>query len=106
MSRDFILCSVPFLQRSSTPSPLLCSLTDIINNANAPIKTVENVSHQYAALLTTMVQELEEEPHWRGRFIDQFGMEVWREQRFLLAWEAALLEAGLISRWIAVFKKT
>ncbi|KAF9019377.1 hypothetical protein BDZ89DRAFT_1043934 [Hymenopellis radicata] len=104
MSREFILSAVPFLQRSGTPTPLLTSLIDILK-VDARIKTVENVSVQYATLLATTEQKLVEERATRSQFICTFGLEKWREHRFLLAWEAALLHAGLISRWIVVFKK-
>ncbi|KAF8913526.1 hypothetical protein CPB85DRAFT_553845 [Mucidula mucida] len=105
MSREFILSAVPFLRRAGTPTPLLTSLLDVLKIDDARIKTVENVSRQYAALLITTAEfELTEERATRSEFINRFGMQMWREHRFLLIWEAALLNAGLTCRWIVVFE--
>ncbi|KAK0196812.1 hypothetical protein F5146DRAFT_17764 [Armillaria mellea] len=97
MSKEFILCSLPL--RTSTP--LLVSLTGILSIcAPAKIKSVVNISEKYANALSNEAERLVEDRAKRIAFIDQYGLELWRERRFLMYWEAGLLDAGHIMRWI------
>ncbi|PBK81887.1 hypothetical protein ARMGADRAFT_1090753 [Armillaria gallica] len=41
----------------------------------------------------------------RITFIDQYGLDMWREQRFFMYWEAALLDVGHATRWIVELQK-
>ncbi|KAK0483979.1 hypothetical protein IW261DRAFT_991979 [Armillaria novae-zelandiae] len=97
MSKEFILCSLPL--RNSTP--LLVSLTDILSICTpARIKSVVNISEKYATALNNEVERLVENRTQRIAFIDQYGLEIWRERRFLMYWEAGLLDAGYVMRWM------
>ncbi|KAK0239809.1 hypothetical protein EDD85DRAFT_949638 [Armillaria nabsnona] len=97
MSKDFILCSLPL--RTSTP--LLVSLTGILSIcAPARIKSVVNVSEKYANALNNEAERLVEDRTRRIAFVDQYGLEIWRERRFLMYWEAGLLDAGHVTRWM------
>ncbi|KAK0228844.1 hypothetical protein IW262DRAFT_1353423 [Armillaria fumosa] len=97
MSKEFILCSLPL--RSSTP--LLVSLTGILSIcAPARIKSVVNISEKYANALNNEAERLLENRTKRIAFIDQYGLEIWRERRFLMYWEAGLLDAGHVMRWM------
>ncbi|KAK0463810.1 uncharacterized protein EV420DRAFT_1638725 [Desarmillaria tabescens] len=77
MSKNFILCSLPL--RTSTP--LLVSLTGVLS-------------------VLTQAERLVEDRAERIAFIDRYGLDMWRERRFLMYWEAALLDAGHVTRWI------
>ena len=95
----------PSLDMKATP--LLTSLDHnlkLLATGAAPllVESVQNVSAQYASYLERYVQELTDIPKVRDRFVAQWGMAGWREERLLVAWEAALFRAGLMSRW-AVF---
>ncbi|KAK0211042.1 hypothetical protein DFS33DRAFT_1379009 [Desarmillaria ectypa] len=97
MSKEFILCSLPL--RTSTP--LLVSLIDIISIcAPARIKSVVNISDRYAKALNNSADRLVEDRAERIAFIDQYGLDMWRERRFLMCWEAALLDVGHVTRWL------
>lgn len=132
MSTAFLQASIPFLARKHVtesqaksisqpgkstagrcpslamkPTPLLTSLDynlKLLTSGAAPmlVESVQNVSAQYADHLDRYVQELTDVPNVRDRFAAQWGMAGWREERALVAWEAALFRAGLMSRW-AIF---
>jgi hypothetical protein len=120
LSMPFILCALPFLPRrhvhprrhetQRTSTPLLTSLHQIIGLATSGpspfvIDNVRNVSEEYATTLETVVRELALNRQARSSFIDQWGMECWREHRFLTEWESGLLRAGHLMKWIVVVRK-
>lgn len=87
------------------PTPLLTTLAYILKllaSGKTPVavESVQDVSDQYAGYLESYVQELSAMPKIRDRFIAQWGMAGWREERLLTSWEAALFRAGLMSRWV------
>ncbi|KAK0441866.1 hypothetical protein EV421DRAFT_1904458 [Armillaria borealis] len=97
MSKEFVLCSLPW--RTSTP--FLVSLTSILSIcAPAMIKSVVNISNKYANTLNNEVERLVEDRTKRIAFMNQYGLEIWRERRFLMYWEAGLLDAGHVTRWM------
>ncbi|PBK78497.1 hypothetical protein ARMSODRAFT_968609 [Armillaria solidipes] len=97
MSKEFILCSLPL--RTSTP--LLVSLTSVLSIcAPARIKSIVNISEKYANALNNEAERLVEDRTKRIAFINQHGLEIWRERRFLMYWEAGLLDAGHVTRWM------
>ncbi|EKM55302.1 uncharacterized protein PHACADRAFT_184113 [Phanerochaete carnosa HHB-10118-sp] len=86
------------------PTPLLTSLDHhlkLLTSGATPlsVESVQNVSVEYASYLDRYVQELTEIPAVRARFVAQWGLAGWREERLLVAWEAATFRAGLMSRW-------
>jgi hypothetical protein len=88
-----------------TPTPLLTTLAHILKLlASGPVpsavESVQDVSDQYASYLERYVQELTNIPKVRDRFISQWGVIGWREERLLVSWEAALFRARLMSRWV------
>ncbi|PBK74279.1 hypothetical protein ARMSODRAFT_1060297 [Armillaria solidipes] len=102
MSKDFILCSLPL--RTSTP--LLVSFTRVLSVcAPTRIKSVVNISERYADALSSSAERLAEDRADRIAFIDQYGLDMWRERRFLMYWEAALLDVGHVTRWIVELQK-
>ncbi len=102
MSKDFILCSLPL--RTSTP--LLVSFAGVLSVcAPARIKSVVNISERYADALSRSAERLIEDRADRIAFIDQYGLDMWRERRFLMYWEAALLDVGHATRWIVELQK-
>ncbi|PBK82020.1 hypothetical protein ARMGADRAFT_1143784 [Armillaria gallica] len=62
--------------------------------APARIKSVVNISERFV-----------EDRADRITFIDQYGLDMWREQRFFMYWEAALLDVGHATRWIVELQK-
>ncbi|KAK0195652.1 hypothetical protein F5146DRAFT_1174735 [Armillaria mellea] len=102
MSKDFILCSLPL--RTSTP--LLVSFAGVLSVcAPARIKSVVNISERYADALTSSAEKLAEDRADRSAFIDQYGLDMWRERRLLMYWEAALLDVEHVTRWIVELQK-
>ena len=103
LSPEFILCALPLAYRSRLSSPLLGSLFEVMNIiqplTHIKIKTVENISKDYSSFLATMERNLVEQGTIRARLVDEHGLEKWRQERFLLAWEAALVDAGFMVRW-------
>lgn len=92
----------PFLDMQPTPlSTSLDHILRLLTSGATPlsVESVENVSGQYANYLDRYVQDLTEMPAVRARFVARWGMAGWREERLLVAWEAATFRAGLMSRW-------
>jgi hypothetical protein len=92
-----------------TTSPLKISLLDVVSRIQSRhpklnILSIENVSLHFSAKLRTLRQVLEEDRAQREWFIDVYGLEGWREKRFLLGWEAALLDANMLVRWIVAIQ--
>ena len=93
------------------PTPLLTSLDGILRlilSGPAPlaVESVQNVSEQYASYLDRYVHELANLPKVRDKFVTQWGLAGWREERLLVTWEAALFRAGLMVRWVVLVTRT
>ncbi|KAK0226162.1 hypothetical protein IW262DRAFT_1480353 [Armillaria fumosa] len=102
MSKDFILCSLSL----HTPMPHLVSFTGVLSLcAPARIKSIVNISKRYADALSSSAERLVKDRADRIAFIDQYGLNMWRERRFLMYWEAALLDVGHVTRWIVELQK-
>ncbi|KAK0504521.1 hypothetical protein EDD18DRAFT_1325919 [Armillaria luteobubalina] len=102
MSKDFILCSLPL----RTPMPHLVSFSGVLSLcAPAKIKSIVNISKRYADALSSSAERLVKDRADRIAFVDQYGLNMWREQRFLMYWEAALLDVGHVTRWIVELQK-
>ena len=122
-SKQFILCALPFLPRKHirprkyqrnvvhrTPTALLTSLPRVLELATAGpspliVEEVRNVSDKYATILDSVNGELEVDRQMRSAFIEEWGVDCWREHRLLTAWESGLLNAGFLMRWIVVVRK-
>ncbi|KAJ7286201.1 hypothetical protein C8J57DRAFT_1708554 [Mycena rebaudengoi] len=118
LSAQFILCSIPFLPRKyaihtrtppryRTSTPVLASINRILEllTAGPTLERVVNVSEQYAAALNVRSLHLEDDKDCRAAFIQQWGLAGWREERLMMAWEAALFSAGWLTRWVVVIRK-
>ncbi|KAJ7112453.1 hypothetical protein C8R43DRAFT_153168 [Mycena crocata] len=121
LSTQFTICAVPFMtrkypggsgapNRNRTATPLLASLHRVLELLTAgpaalALESVSNVSQQYADGLTAAAEHLEDDRATRTTLIQQCGMAAWREQRLMMAWEAALFSAGHLSRWVVVVRK-
>ncbi|KAI0780560.1 hypothetical protein BD413DRAFT_439056, partial [Trametes elegans] len=69
------------------------------------IELVRNVSAEYAAFLRRSVHDLEDDWEIRDAFVREWGLRAWREERVCTAWEAALVDAGLLAGWAIVVHK-
>ncbi|KAJ7137725.1 hypothetical protein C8R44DRAFT_727940 [Mycena epipterygia] len=121
LSTPFNLCAVPFLprkyavgapRRTRTATPLLASVHRVLEllaagpgPAALTLERVENVSKTYAEGLNAAAGHLEDDRATRAAFIQQWGVAGWREQRLMMAWEAALFSAGHLTRWVVVVRK-
>jgi hypothetical protein len=124
MDRSFILSALPLFPRKYFPSgnllpqrkstSLLTSLQHMIKlintspNSGSPsvtIESVHNVSGEYGKLLQETAAALEDSRCVREPFVLKWGVEAWREHRFWIAWEAGLLGAGFMQRWVIVVRK-
>lgn len=114
MSLDFILCAVLFLpidmhtggraaRINRTSAPLFIKLESVIallsSTGALPIKSIENISIEHTSMLYDLEQELVYNRDLRQEHIEDVGLEGWRKDRFMLAWEAGLLRAGKLARW-------
>ncbi|KAJ7172137.1 hypothetical protein C8R46DRAFT_1348614 [Mycena filopes] len=121
LSPHFTLCAVPFLPRkhcitSKTPNrtrtatPLLGSLHRVLELLTAgpaalALESASNVSGKYADGLSAAAEHLEENRAARTAFVHRWGVTGWREERLMMAWEAALFSAGHLTRWIVIVRK-
>jgi len=122
LSTSFILCALPFLPRKHlatdqnqetalrTSTPLLTSLHRVIElltstPSKLTIESILNVSASCVTGLNALEGELQDDRGIRTAFIDKWGVEGWREHRLMMAWEAGLLSAGYLTRWIVVVRK-
>ncbi len=125
LSTRFVLASIPFLPRRfaaskrsgktypsarRTVTPLLTSLDGIVKllvSGPSPlaIESVQNVSKDYAKYLSRYVQDLTQAPDVRTKFVANWGIEGWREERLLAAWEDALVNIGSLQRWVILVRK-
>jgi hypothetical protein len=69
------------------------------------VKAVSNISEEYATQLNMIGRELETDRRMRALLISQWGIEGWREHRFLMAWEAALFKVGYLMKWNVVVER-
>ncbi|KAJ7583062.1 hypothetical protein C8J56DRAFT_1168043 [Mycena floridula] len=110
----FVLSIMPFLPNSHgasrSPSPFQLTLHGILdllstNHSEVSIAAIHNVTATYADLLHTAHDGILQDRETRTRIIEQNGVSAWREQRFMLVWEAALMTAGYLNRWVIVLNK-
>lgn len=121
LSDNFVICAVPFLprmfpgvpsneDRARTSTPLLAPLHHIINcllsaSSAVKIESVMNIAQAHADTLYSKINERTTIPGCRQACIDNYGLEGWREQQFLMAWEAGLLVERHLTRWHVVVQK-
>ncbi|KAJ7085729.1 hypothetical protein B0H15DRAFT_1023325 [Mycena belliarum] len=120
LGAQFNICAIPFLPRryvrpgtsarNRTATPLLASFHRIlelltVGPAALILENVSNMSKKYTVGLEAAAAHLEEDPAARTAFIQQWGVAGWREQRLMMAWEAALFSAGHLRRWVVVVRK-
>jgi hypothetical protein len=121
MSRDFILCSIPFLLRtykgsnlkeapkhSRTTSPLLTrfnTFVALLSSESSKIRSIVDISRWHAHSLLQLEERLSNDRHLRMTCVQEEGIAGWREKKFMLAWEAGLLRAGFLTRWRVVLVK-
>ncbi|KIP12339.1 hypothetical protein PHLGIDRAFT_113814 [Phlebiopsis gigantea 11061_1 CR5-6] len=89
------------------PTPLMTTLNGVLNlltSGSSPlvVESVQNVSEQYASYLDRYARELTDLPKVRDKFVAQWGIAGWREERLMVTWEAALFRAGLMLRWVVL----
>ncbi|KAL1687091.1 hypothetical protein GGG16DRAFT_117298 [Schizophyllum commune] len=73
-----------------------------LEGLSSPRKTilaVTNISVNYASDLLELRERLHSDASTRSSYVARYGVECWRERRLMLAWEAALLRAGMLERW-------
>ncbi|EJF66375.1 hypothetical protein DICSQDRAFT_177537 [Dichomitus squalens LYAD-421 SS1] len=122
-SPSTILTAVPFFPRcflndrdqqhsaaQRTTTPLFTSILSVLQllTTGPNMLTVEvarNISREYAHFLHGSVDRLENDPYTRAAFVRQWGMQAWVEERLCTAWEAGLLDAGLLEGWAIVVCK-
>jgi hypothetical protein len=119
MGRDFILCAIPFLQRTyrdstealkygRTTAPLLArfnTFVTLLSSESSTIRSIGNISHWHAHSLLHLEEKLSNDRDIRTNCVQQEGIAGWREKKFMLAWEAGLLRAGFLTRWQVVLVK-
>ncbi|KAH9901444.1 hypothetical protein C8Q73DRAFT_636589 [Cubamyces lactineus] len=93
-----------------TTTPLFVTLPRVLallTSGPEPFKIelVRNVSEEYALFLWRSVDDLEEDREIRGAFAHEWGVKAWREERVCTAWEAGLVDAGLLAGWAIVVRK-
>ena len=64
-----------------------------------------NVSDEYADHLDEQAERLVTSEATRTKFQETWGMEGWREERLVATWEAALVRAEVLTRWVVVVEK-
>ncbi|KAI0059532.1 hypothetical protein BV25DRAFT_1050293 [Artomyces pyxidatus] len=109
----FALVALPFLPRRSslntrTTTAFVTSLSTILgllSDAAATVVSVENTSTSYADALFRASETMKNEPPVRTSFVKQRGTEGWREECLCGQWEAALLQAGLLTKWRITVRK-
>jgi hypothetical protein len=117
MSKQFVLCAIPLLPRTlgkrierkpRTSTLLLTRLESIVallSSLSCRIVRVDNVSFGQAAILQKLEMDLVDNRSKRVECIQDLGVAGWREERFMLAWEAALLASGILVRWRIILEK-
>lgn len=89
-----VMISLDYIMKiiTSGPTPLI-------------VESVQNVSEQYSGYLQEYTHNLTYNPVKRDKFVSDFGLEGWREERLLGHWEAALFTAGVLTRWVVLVRK-
>jgi len=125
MSRAYIQSTLPFLPRRFTRSldrktaipersstPLFITLNQIVELLISPahadpliLESITNASSAYARSIAAAYDSLSNSRYARDPFIQEFGITAWREYRFFLAWEAALLKTGKLERWVVMVQR-
>ncbi|KAH9852695.1 hypothetical protein C2E23DRAFT_778581 [Lenzites betulinus] len=123
-----ILTALPFLPRaylrgrsskpagaggpneSRTTTPLFATLPrvlELLTSGPAPLNVVlvRNVSTEYAVFLRRSAHALDDDWEIRDAFVREWGAEAWREERVCTMWEAALVDAGMLTGWAVVVRK-
>ncbi|KAI5900416.1 uncharacterized protein SCHCODRAFT_01117694 [Schizophyllum commune H4-8] len=72
---------------------------DGLDQPRKTILAVHNISVNYAADLLELRERLHSDATMRSSYVARYGVDCWRERRVMLAWEAALLRAGMLVRW-------
>ncbi|KAF7311433.1 hypothetical protein MKEN_01045500 [Mycena kentingensis (nom. inval.)] len=108
-SNEFIMCALPFVSRcgrSTTTTPLFARFNHILEHLTRPgdgvlvLESATNISKEYADKLLASAKRLDEDRKMRSAFVDAHGMRKYWEERFMLAWEAALFSSGRhLARW-------
>lgn len=98
------------LSERRTLLPVQTSLDQIIRELTSGpaafnIEFVHDASVVHAIDLNKRIQELETDIYSRKAFIAKWGLGTWREERFLIAWETALIAAGLLTRWVVLVRR-
>ena len=122
-SKATVLTCLPFLPRRflrsrgqqrrlacRTTTPLLASVLSVLQLLTSgpnflTVEVLRNVSREYADFLHQTVDELENDPSVRAGFVREWGMQGWVEERLCIAWEAALVDAGMLENWVIVVCK-
>ena len=121
MSRDFILCALPFLLRpykdskeapkyNRSTAPLLTRFHTFVallssESSTIRIRSIVDISRWHAHSLLQLEESLSNDRHLRMTCVEEEGIAGWREKKFMLAWEAGLLRAGYLTRWQVVLVK-
>jgi len=119
LSDQFVFCCLPFMPRRyllkqdnprRTSTPLLTSLhhiTEVLSteSSTVSIQQITNVTAEHIIALRMMEQSLVTDPVRRLGMIGKWGLDGWRDHRFMIAWEAGLLSAGYLQRWNVVVRK-
>lgn len=119
LSDSFVFCSLPFMPRRyfkhdglprRTSMPLLISLhrvIELLTSAACPlfIETVKNVTSEHITAFGALHEALARDRILRSGSIQKWGERGWKEHRFMIAWERALLTAGYLTKWIVVARK-
>ncbi|KAL5489929.1 hypothetical protein ACEPAI_4761 [Sanghuangporus weigelae] len=94
-----VRCSTPLFTRL----PEILSLLTSGRNA-LRVLSLSNGSASYASALEAHASALEYDEAARRKCIKDVGIQGWREERMYARWEAALLTAGLLTRWVVLLE--
>lgn len=128
LSNNFVLAALPFsrlLNRAHAlknatktpglygcrwaPAPLFSSLPQILQLlASGPtplaVAAIFNLSEDCVKSLNAYAEDLGDDRTIMQTFIQQRGIESWREEQFRASWEAACLTAKLLEKWAVVVR--
>lgn len=119
---SYKICAVPFLPRlhggspeHRTSIPMTLTLSRVIQALDAARREVNgpaihlNVAQNITESAIFNIRKIRERMEWDSKFrtpaIKNFGPDGWREELLMLDWEAAILKAGMVSRWKIVITK-
>ncbi|KAL5529597.1 hypothetical protein ACEPAG_5582 [Sanghuangporus baumii] len=90
-------------------TPLFTRLPEILSlltsGPNAlRVLSLSNGSASYASALEAHANALEHDEATGHKCIKDVGVQGWREERMYARWEAALLMAGLLTRWVVLLE--